>query len=418
MNWSKRTGEFFLVFIMIVMLAACNQASATPTEEIGPSPTEPGEVSTLEDSLDSIFEPDYDSPPEMTIDPEAIYVATLKTEKGDIVIELLADIAPVTVNNFVFLAREGYYDNTTFHRVIEGFMAQSGDPTGTGAGGPGYVFEDEFAPGVRFDQAGLLAMANGGPGTNGSQFFITYAEAEHLNMRHTIFGRVIEGMDVALALTRRDPENNPDFEGDTLITVEIEQVEQSRLPEPVAESTEEAIVPVPQDGRPLAQLEIADRADLFTGPPEMVIDPDGSFSAVIETTLGEILVELNAAEAPQTVNNFIVLAELGYWDGFPIVFVEPETFILTGSPEGQPASDVGYTIPTEQGLPNVEGAIGFWFRSDLMLTSGSQFYITLTDMSEVLNPLYAPFGVVVEGLDIASQLTVEDAIVSITILQD
>ena len=406
--------------VLSLLVVGCNQSTptATPTEEVEALPSEPAGVSTLAVPLDSIFEPSYDSPPEMTIDQAAIYLATLKTDKGDIVIELFADIAPITVNNFVFLAQEGYYDGTTFHRVLEGFMAQGGDPTGTGSGGPGYVFEDEFAPGMRFDRPGLLAMANAGPGTNGSQFFITYGAAEHLNMLHTIFGEVVEGMDVALALTPRDPSTNPTYEGDTIISVEIEQVEQSRLPEPEPASTEEAIIPVPQEGRPLAELEISQRENLFTGPPEMIIDPAASYRAVVETTQGEIVIELNTAEAPQTVNNFIVLAELGYWDGFPVVYAEPEVFVLTGSPQGQPTSDAGYTIPTEQGLLNVTGAVGFWFRSDLMHTSGSQFYIILSDMSEVFNSLYAPFGLVVEGLDVASQLTVEDTIISITITQN
>ena len=110
----------------------------------------------------------------MTIDPSKVYIATFKTEKGDIVTELYADRAPVTVNNLVFLANEGFYDNTTFHRVLEDFMAQGGDPTGTGAGGPGYQFEDEIDFELSFDRPGLLAMANSGPGTNGSQFFFTF----------------------------------------------------------------------------------------------------------------------------------------------------------------------------------------------------------------------------------------------------
>jgi cyclophilin family peptidyl-prolyl cis-trans isomerase len=418
MNRSTQIRLFVLSLIVILLSTGCSQASATPTEETGTEPTEPAEVSTLAEPLDSIFESDYDAPPEMMIDPEAIYLATLETEKGDIVIQLFADIAPIAVNNFIFLAEEGYYDGTTFHRVLEGFMAQGGDPTGTGTGGPGYVFQDEFAPGVGFDQAGLLAMANAGPGTNGSQFFITYAGAPHLNMRHTIFGQVVEGMDVALALTLRDPSNNPDFEGDTLISVEIEQIDESLLPEPQPASTEEAVRPVPEAGRPLAELEIAARANLFSAPPEMVIDPEASYTAVIQTSQGEIVVELNAAEAPQTVNNFIVLAELGFWDGFPIVFVDPAVFVLTGSPEGQPASDVGYFIHTEQGLPNSAGAVGFWFRTDIMHTSGSQFYFTLADLSETLDPLYAPFGSIVEGLDVAAQLTTEDTIETITIEQN
>jgi peptidyl-prolyl cis-trans isomerase B (cyclophilin B) len=168
----------------------------------------------------------WDAPPDVIIDSAKSYLATLKTEKGNIEIELFADRAPKTVNNFVFLAREGYYDDTTFHRVIPGFMAQGGDPTGTGAGGPGYFFEDEIDPGLTFGEAGILAMANRGPqtNTNGSQFFITYAPEEYLNGKHTIFGKVVVGMNVLEALTPRDPQVKLDFEGDKLITIEIEEI--------------------------------------------------------------------------------------------------------------------------------------------------------------------------------------------------
>ncbi len=147
----------------------------------------------------------YDAPPPMVIDPSKRYVATISTDLGDIVIELFADKAPNTVNNFVFLAREGYYDGVTFHRVIPDFMAQGGDPTGSGSGGPGYKFADEFHPALKHDGPGILSMANAGPGTNGSQFFITHRETPHLDGRHTVFGRVIDGMDVVLAIPARDP---------------------------------------------------------------------------------------------------------------------------------------------------------------------------------------------------------------------
>ncbi|MDE2802542.1 MAG: peptidylprolyl isomerase, partial [Chloroflexota bacterium] len=130
----------------------------------------------------------YDAPPALTIDPEKSYTATFKTVKGDIVIELIADKVPNTVNNFVFLAREGFYDDTTFHRVIPDFMAQGGDPTGTGTGGPGYRFADEFHPSLRHDKPGILSMANAGPNTNGSQFFITHGPTPHLDNRHAVFG--------------------------------------------------------------------------------------------------------------------------------------------------------------------------------------------------------------------------------------
>jgi cyclophilin family peptidyl-prolyl cis-trans isomerase len=163
----------------------------------------------------------YDAAPPMTIDTNKTYLATFRMAKGgEFVVELFANDAPITVNNFVFLAREGYYDGTTFHRVLEGFMAQGGDPTGTGGGSPGYQFEDEFSD-LSFDKAGLLAMANSGPNTNGSQFFITYGPTPHLDGLHTIFGQVIEGMDVVEGITLRDPDQAPSFEGDAIETITI-----------------------------------------------------------------------------------------------------------------------------------------------------------------------------------------------------
>ncbi len=149
----------------------------------------------------------WNSPPKMTIDPKKSYTATLTTDNGDIVIELFADKAPRTVNNFVFLAQQGYYDGTIFHRVIANFMAQGGDPTGTGRGGPGYRFEDEFHPDLRHDRPGILSMANAGPNTNGSQFFITHVPTPWLDDKHAVFGRIIAGMDVLLSIPERDPRN-------------------------------------------------------------------------------------------------------------------------------------------------------------------------------------------------------------------
>jgi cyclophilin family peptidyl-prolyl cis-trans isomerase len=149
----------------------------------------------------------FDSPPPMTIDPEINYQATIKTDKGDIVAELAATKAPRTVNNFVFLARQGFYDGVMFHRVIDDFMAQTGDPTGSGSGGPGYKFQDEFHPDLRHDGEGVLSMANAGPNTNGSQFFITHRETAWLDDKHAVFGQVIEGLDVLRSIPARDPSN-------------------------------------------------------------------------------------------------------------------------------------------------------------------------------------------------------------------
>ncbi|MBW3612598.1 MAG: peptidylprolyl isomerase [Chloroflexi bacterium] len=160
------------------------------------------------------------APPSGALDTSKSYTATLKTEKGDIVAELYADRAPRTVENFVNLARAGFYDGTTFHRVINGFMAQGGDPTGTGTGGPGYQFDDEFHPELRHDAPGVLSMANAGPGTNGSQFFITHGPTPHLDDRHSVFGRVTEGMDVLMSLRERDPQRDRE-PGDRIDTIEI-----------------------------------------------------------------------------------------------------------------------------------------------------------------------------------------------------
>jgi cyclophilin family peptidyl-prolyl cis-trans isomerase len=160
------------------------------------------------------------APPSGALDTGKSYTARFKTAKGDIVVELFADRAPRTVENFVNLARAGFYDGTTFHRVISGFMAQGGDPTGTGTGGPGYQFGDEFHPSLRHDSAGILSMANAGPGTNGSQFFITFGPTPHLDDRHSVFGKVSEGMDVLNSLSERDPQfaKQP---GDEITTIEI-----------------------------------------------------------------------------------------------------------------------------------------------------------------------------------------------------
>lgn len=155
----------------------------------------------------------YPAPPQMTIDPNKKYTATFDTSKGKIVCELFAKDAPMTVNNFVFLAREGFYSGTKFHRVIEDFMIQGGDPTGTGRGGPGYRFPDEVKNNPHKHQRGSLSMANAGPNTNGSQFFITHVVTDWLDGKHTVFGQVLSGQEVVDKVQQ----------GDTLTSVTIEE---------------------------------------------------------------------------------------------------------------------------------------------------------------------------------------------------
>jgi cyclophilin family peptidyl-prolyl cis-trans isomerase len=172
----------------------------------------------------------YRSAPPLTIDPRKHYSATIHTNKGDIVIDLLAQTAPLTVNNFVFLAREGFYDGITFHRVIRNFMAQTGDPTGTGRGGPGYSFKDEpSALRLHHDGPGIVSMANAGPNTNGSQFFITHVATPHLDGRHAIFGRVTKGMDVVLSIADRDPARAT-HPGDPITSIEITEEDDMERP--------------------------------------------------------------------------------------------------------------------------------------------------------------------------------------------
>jgi len=195
-----RVAGIILVLVAL-LLASCAGEAPQPQPKPGPKT--------------------YSSPPQMIIDTSKQYTATIETEKGNLVLELFASDVPVTVNNFVFLAGEGFYDGSTFHRVFPGFMAQDGDPTGTGTGNPGYRFADEFTDHTHV--AGALSMANAGPNTNGCQFFITYTPQHALDGKHTVFGQLIEGMDVLEKLTPRDPRQNPKFEGDKIIRITIEE---------------------------------------------------------------------------------------------------------------------------------------------------------------------------------------------------
>lgn len=155
----------------------------------------------------------YPAPPPLSIDSNKSYTATFVTSRGDIVVDLFPKEAPNTVSNFVFLAKDGFYDNTTFHRVIDNFMVQGGDPAGTGRGGPGYRFEDEFNGNPHKHQVGSLSMANAGPNTNGSQFFITHIATDWLDGKHTVFGKVRSGQEIV----------NSVKQGDELKTVKIEE---------------------------------------------------------------------------------------------------------------------------------------------------------------------------------------------------
>jgi len=205
----SRIAWFAWVIALFILLAACAPSEGDESNDAGLG------IPELTGTKQ------YSSAPLMEIDKNNKYFATVAMEDGgEFVMELYPDKAPITVNSFVFLAKQGFFDGVTFHRVLDGFMAQTGDPTGTGGGGPGYQFVNEESD-LEFDQAGVVAMANAGRDTNGSQFFITFDEAKFLNGRYTIFGQVISGMDTVNGITRRDPQENPAFTGDLIKSITI-----------------------------------------------------------------------------------------------------------------------------------------------------------------------------------------------------
>jgi cyclophilin family peptidyl-prolyl cis-trans isomerase len=206
-------GLIALILVIVVLIVVFSLPRNTPASPA--QTTAGGGVPTL------VGTKQYSSAPPMLIDKSKSYTATVKMAKGgEFVIQLYADKAPITVNSFVFLARQGYFDGVTFHRVLAGFMAQGGDPTGTGSGGPGYSFVNEDND-LSFDKAGVVAMANAGRDTNGSQFFITFAPQQQLDGGYTIFGQVISGMDVVNAISLRDPNQNPTTAGDAITSITI-----------------------------------------------------------------------------------------------------------------------------------------------------------------------------------------------------
>lgn len=206
------------VVVVIALIIVLIVVSQTPKSS-SPGATLPSEPSGGVPTL--IGTKQYSSAPPMLIDTSKQYTATVKlTKGGEFVIQLYADKAPITVNSFVFLARQGYFDGVTFHRVLPRFMAQGGDPTGTGRGNPGYSFVNEDSN-LKFDKAGVVAMANGGRDTNGSQFFIMFGPDSQLDGDYTIFGQVISGTDVVNAISLRDPDKAPTTPGDAIESITI-----------------------------------------------------------------------------------------------------------------------------------------------------------------------------------------------------
>ena len=342
----------------------------------------------------------YSAPPSMQIDTSKIYLATFETEKGDIVIELFADRAPNTVNNFVYLAREGYYDGTMFHRVIADFMAQGGDPSGTGSGGPGYNFADEFDSNLSHDGPGVLSMANAGPNTNGSQFFITFVETPWLDGRHTVFGKVVEGLDVLMSVSIRDPQSAT-TPGDIINTIAIEEATASRLPEPTPEVlVDPGTIEMPED--PMA------RNGMYPARPAMVIDPEKSYTATIKTEKGDIVVELFADKVPNTVNSFVFLAQEGYYDNTTFHRVIADFMAQAGDPTATGRGGPGYQFADEfDASLKHEGPGVLSMANAGPGTNGSQFFVTFVS-TPWLDGKHSVFGKIVEGLDVLNSISIRD----------
>lgn len=326
------------IFVLSLSLVSA-QTTQTP-QEICEAAT-PGELTEMQ----------FDAP-EQVLEEGVDYRAVFCTEAGAVYIDLFEELTPETVNNFVFLAQQGYYDSTTFHRVIESFMAQAGDPTATGAGGPGYQFEDEPVGFLVFDRPGLLAMANAGPGTNGSQFFITTVPTPHLNYRHTIFGDVLEGQENVLNISLRDPQASTE-PGDSLNTVVIitdpSTVDSSyELPEP---ATQEEVVTAFEDF--LSQL-----------PPQIQLDTEVSGLFTTEETVNSVPADFQEgfAEFADTYGHQyrysarLLNAECDPAQFFTFLRYTIDAFADADSASSALADDFPMTLATANGFEAMQGS--------------------------------------------------------------
>ncbi len=348
------------------------------------------------------------------VKPDTVYTATIVTDKGNIVAELYPDTVE-SLNNFVTLALNGFYDGLTFHRVEPGFVIQGGDPQGDGSGGPGFTIPGEF---THMHPRGALAWARTGDEVNperrssGSQFYITLTETPFLDGAYSVFGYVIEGIDVADQIAV----------GDKIQRIDIVEGGTSQLPTPTP--TPEPKAPVSEAGRPLAALAVEARERFFNMPPASVtLDTAKTYEATIKTSKGDIVMELNAKDAATTANNLKLLADLGFYDGMPVSYVEPETYALFGSPGANPASDVGYLLPLEADAAAsqiVTGTVAMYpipdQKSGDLMASGSQFFISMVELPSEGTPLNI-LGRIISGMEIVSQLATDDAVESIIVTE-
>lgn len=332
-----RLSIIFSIFVLALSIASAQDAQ---TPQAICDAAEPNEFTEMQ------FEQ-----PEQVLEDGVDYRAVFCTGAGAVYIDLYEDLTPVTVNNFVFLAQQGYYDNTTFHRVLEDFMAQAGDPTGTGSGGPGYQFQDEPVGFLVFDTPGKLAMANAGAGTNGSQFFITTAPTPHLNYRHTLFGDVLEGQDNVVNIELRDPVSAVE-PGETLSTVVI-------ITDPsTVDSTYEVAEPATQE-------EVVAAFETFTGqlPPEFPLDGEVSGLFTTEETIATVSEDAQedfATFAETYEHQYRYSARILNGDCSPDQFFTMlqytiDTFESADAASGALADEFPNTLATSNGFEAVEG---------------------------------------------------------------
>lgn len=353
----------------------------------------------------------YSGPAPTWIEPGVIYQATIVTDKGNIVIELFPD-APQGVNNFVTLAKNGFYDDLTFHRVEPNFVVQGGDPNGDGTGGPGYTIPAEIK---HTHPRGALAWARTGDQVNperrssGSQFYITLRETPFLDGQYSVFGQVISGMEVVDQIAV----------GDKIRRIEIQQAAASQLPTPTPTPLPKA--PKSESGRPLAKLPIEEREGLYNAAAEPPAQQPAAYQATIKTAKGDIVIALDPQSAPKAVYNFVTLANLGFYDNMPVAFIQPDLYMVSGSPASRPDSDVGYSLEPEagpQGSVVVTGTVALYPTFDAVTgavrASGSQFFISLIAVEDNETPL-SLLGQVTSGLDIVAALTISDTLTSVTI---
>jgi cyclophilin family peptidyl-prolyl cis-trans isomerase len=355
----------------------------------------------------------FSGPAPMSIVTGTKYLATIETSKGNIVAELYPD-AVQGVNNFVTLSKNGFYDGLTFHRVEPGFVIQGGDPKGDGSGGPGYTIPAEIK---HNHPRGALAWArtsdqvNPQRASSGSQFYITLADTPSLDGAYSVFGYVVEGLDVVDKIAV----------GDVIKKIDITTTDKSRLPTPTP--TPAPAAPVAAKGRPLAKEPLNKRGTLYNLPPSMTIDPKKTYTATIATDKGNIVLSLDAAGSPASVNNFVMLANLGFYDGMPVAYVEPGAAVILGSPESKPDSDVGYRLPLEKNAPQskvITGTVAYYPMTNpanqQIVASGSQFFISFADLTQLGAPVNI-LGKVASGQDVVTKLAPGDPIKSITITE-